>query len=209
MYWNMKEFDIAYEKAALVLKHLSYKKDEFVPTAAIMDVVEKLLGIDVKFTDYDFNEFNNGQDKSVNYDGFGAAMCVGNIDGKDTAIILLNELETPAMKRFSLVHELGHLMTQPQLFDTKDCGYTVSTHIDMDITSISEDILRQEDNKFLIDEQVANIFALLVLIPKDLFWGALRKYDSFEEAAKFLGVEKNALISRMLLKDVKEVSNGR
>lgn len=201
MYWKMKEFDIAYEKAELVLKEMNYDTNEMIPTSAIMDTVEKILGIDVKFTDYDFKKFNKKDKSSVKFEKFGAAMCVEKKDDEITATILLNERETPAMKRFSLVHELGHLITQDKLVVDENCGYQVSTHINMDITSIPNKIVKK--HSVLIDEQIANIFALLVLIPMDMLLSALKEHDSLEGVARFFGVEKNALISRILLKDFK------
>ena len=201
MYWHMKEFDIAYEKAELVLKEMNYDTNEMIPTSAIMNTVEKILDIDVKFTDYDFKKFNKEEKSSVRFEKFGAAMCVQKKDDKRIATILLNECGTPAMKRFSLVHELGHLMTQGILAEDENCGYQISTHIDMDITSIPDKVVKE--NQFLIHEQIANIFALLVLIPMDMLLKVVKEQDSLEGIARFFGVEKNALISRILLKDFK------
>lgn len=205
MRWIMrKEFEIAYIKADEVLKSINFSDKEMVRTASIIDAVENALGIDVKFTDYDFNKIGT-KNRIMDVSNCGAAMCVYEQDEKKYAIILVNEKENTKMKRFSLVHELGHLMTQP--LDLSK-NYQVSTHIDMDITSIPEYVLDKTENKFLIDEQVANIFALLVLIPYDSLINAMSKFDSLEDIANHFGVEKDAVISRLRLEDTRKIVNG-
>ena len=196
-----EEFKIAYEKAAGVLERIGYNKNEMISTSAVIYAVEQLLNVDVKFTDFNFR--NLSKNSKVDFGDYGAAMCVSGLEGKRKAIILLNERETPEMKRFSLVHELGHLMTQESL---KTGSFQVSTHIDMDITSIPDEILDEQSNKFLIDEQIANIFALLVLIPYDMLCYELeevaKKKKSLEEVADFFGVEISALFSRLKIEEV-------
>ena len=198
MGWIMREeFKIAYNKANLILSQLKINscRSEMVRTADIIKAVENELGLDIRFTTFDFNRFNtNNSDDTLNMGSFGAAMNVF-IDEKQ-AVILLNEKETPEMQRFSLVHELGHLMTQEL---SEFSGYKVSTHIDMDITSIPDEILNKEGFEFLIEEQQANIFALLVLIPYELLSKAVKEYNSLDHIAKVFGVEKNAIISRLEL----------
>ena len=198
MSWVMREeFLVAYEKANLILSklNLNSNRHEMMRTADIIDAVEEELGLDIKFTTLDFKKLNKGKkNQTFNLDSFGAAMCVSAEEKQ--AIILLNEKETPEMKRFSLVHELGHLMIQDL---SEFSGYRVSTHIDMDITSIPEEFLDKKGFEFLVEEQQANIFALLVLVPYELLKKAAKEYDSFEDIAKAFGVEKNAIISRMEL----------
>lgn len=205
MRWIMrKDFEIAYAKADEVLAKIRYSSKEMIRTASIIDAVEEILHIDVKFTEYDFSRIPT-KNKSIDISNFGAAMCVSDHDGKTYATILLNEKETSKMQRFSLVHELGHLMTQPSEAFKE---YQVSTHIDMDITSIPDEVLNATENKFLINEQVANIFALLVLIPFDMLLKAMTKYDSLDKIAEFFGVEKNAVISRLRLEDARKLVDG-
>lgn len=198
MSWIMRnEFVIAYEKAKLILSKLNFNsaRHEMMRTADIIDAVEEELGLDIKFSTFDFKKFNDeNQGKTYDFDSFGAAMCASS--SEKHAIILLNEKETPEMQRFSLVHELGHLMIQDL---SEFSGYRVSTHIDMDITSIPDEVLDKKGFEFLIEEQQANIFALLVLIPYELLKKAVKEYDSFEDIAKAFGVEKNAIISRIEL----------
>ena len=179
---------------------MNYKKDRMIPTATIIDTVEKMLKVDVRFALYDFTKLSSAMPgKKINLDDYGAAMAVDN----NRVNILLNENETPEMQRFSLVHELGHLMTQKEVVTQP---YRVSTHIDMDITSIPKEILENPKYKFLVNEQVANIFALLVLMPYEMLVDAMKKQDSFEDVAKFFGVNECALDSRLQLKDAEKVN---
>lgn len=178
--------------------YINHTDEAMIYTDSVIDAVKHLLQIDIKFTDYDFSMLSKRP--NMDFSNYGAAMCVHEINNHRQAIILLNKKETPQMKRFSLVHELGHLMAQ------KDMGlnkYFISTHIDMDITSIPEDILNQQNNKFLLDEQVANIFALLVLIPYNMLQKEIEsvkaKKKTWEETADFFGVEISALFSRLEL----------
>ena len=62
-----------------------------------------------------------------------------------------------------------------------------------------------EKNSFLIDEQVANIFALLVLIPYRMLIKSLEEVAAgkmtIEDVAEFFGVETSALRSRLKLEE--------
>lgn len=197
-----EEFKIAYKKAQEVLEKISCRRDEMVRTASVIEAVEEILGIRVKFTEYNFEKLSNNVSNKVDLSDYGAAMCISHKNEDTFALILLNERATTEMKRFSLVHELGHLITKPSI---EAQPYQVSTHINMNITTIPDSILDDEKYAFLIDEQVANIFALLVLIPYDMLVEAFDKYQTLEAVAQFFGVEKDALISRMILEQEKMI----
>ena len=196
MYWNMPRFDIARQKASEVLNRLHYNPDEMIRTNDIIKTVEEMLGVDVRFAKYDFTELDEGSGKRSALRNCGAMMLVSNEDSIRKASILLNKRETPEMVRFSLVHELGHLMTID--WNALDNCH-ISTHIDMDITSIPESALNDPKFSFLVDEQIANIFALLVLIPYNSLVKKLSELNSTEKVAEFFGVEKSAVISRLML----------
>ncbi len=209
MRWIMRvEFLEAFEKANVILKRLGYDYNTnqcVIKTADIISAVEEELNIDVKFAEYDFARFAC-QNPSVakNISRLGAAMSVSTNENGKIATILLNEKETPEMQRFSLVHELGHLMLQ----NDETNGYKISTHIDMNITSISNALLDDPKFDFLVEEQKANIFALLVLIPEELLERTLYERDSITDVANFFGVEREAIRSRMRLsKELKGEGN--
>lgn len=196
MYWFMRpEFKLARECAKEVLKNIEYQYGSLVPTADIMGTVEKMTNVDVKFREIDFAKFDD-EDTGGHFSRYGAAMYVSPGEEKREARILLNQRETAEMQRFSLVHELGHLMLNNM--HRSENGFLFSSHIDMDITSIPEDRLNDED-QFLVGEQAANIFALLVLIPYDALIFAFKKYTSLDDIAKVFGVEKDAVVSRIML----------
>lgn len=194
-----KAFKDAREKANVILSMIRYnkEKDELIPTNEIIRAVEKKMNVEVKFATYDFKKLvDKNIPQSLNVGKCGAAMCVSQNNGKSTAAILLNERENARKQRFSLVHELGHLMLQGTVCND---GFRVSTHIDMDLTSIPTEILEEQDNNFLLQEQQANIFALLVLMPGDMFERVKEEKDSISEIARVFGVEKDAVYSRFIL----------
>lgn len=79
---------------------------------------------------------------------------------------------------------MGHLMTADIEPFINDEGYKISAHINMDITSYSDKTVSEQPT--LVCEEIANIFALLVLIPYNSLIYALNKYDTLNEVAIFL-----------------------
>lgn len=190
----MSRFELAYQKAYEVLDSMSHQFKMVVSTTDVLKTVEKLKNIDIKYAEFDFAKLDDNSSKE-RYSRYGAAMYVSPGEENREAQILLNSRETIEMQRFSLIHELGHLMLD-NMYQNED-GFLFSTHIDMDITSISDSDM--EGNDFLIGEQAANIFALLVLIPDALLLKAIKIYDSLDDIAKAFGVEKSAVVSRIML----------
>lgn len=192
MYWFMKpEFICAYDAANLVLEKINCKYDSLVDTTTIMDVVEGITGYDIKFSTVDFSELA----KKIGTDSLskcGAALYVET--DKKTALIMINSNESIKMQRFSLVHELGHLMLDNMY---KGDGFEFSAHIAMDITSIPDELWGSDAT--LKNEQLANVFALLVLIPDKALLNAIDKYDSLDDISHVFGLEKDALVSRIKL----------
>lgn len=196
MRWFMrKEFKEAYSKAKSVLEELGCQISTITSTVDILKTVEKLTKTDVKIKYFDFAKMDEQFEKSYGIAKCGAAMYVTPDQNNRKAVVLLNTRETAEMQRFSLVHELGHLMLNNM--NTSSSGFLFSTHIDMDITSFDDE--DWENNKLLTEEQLANVFALLVLIPYDMLLKAMKKYDSIDDIAKLFGVEKDAVISRIML----------
>ena len=192
MYWFMKpEFKCAYDAASQVLEKINCKFDSLVDTTTIMDAVESLTGYDIKFLTVDFSELSkkSGIDALIQC---GAALYAE--ESKKTALVMVNSQESIKMQRFSLVHELGHLMLNNMYIAD---GFEFSAHIDMDITSIPDELW--QNNETFKNEQLANVFALLVLIPDTSLLNALSKYDSLDDIAHVFGLEKDALVSRIQL----------
>lgn len=195
MYWFMREeFKEAFRRAQEISKKITPTVEKMVRTADVIRIVEEETNIDVEFEEYDFAELSDSSGKKNRFAKYGAAMYVSGNDNHQKAQIILNSRETPKMQRFSLIHELGHLILQ----NMEKCdGYLFSTHIDMSLPSIEDEVMLQ--NSFYVKEQQANIFALVVLIPPKALMEALEKHDSLDDIARLFGVEKDAIISRIKL----------
>jgi Zn-dependent peptidase ImmA (M78 family) len=120
-------------------------------------------------------------------------------DGKkrQIATIIVNTDKEDRFQRYSLVHELGHLATGYYDVTDKNTCYTLSPHIQYDITAITNKQLKKDD--FIKKEQIANIFALKVLMPFKFFAIQIFKYDDLQSLADFFGVTKDAVRSRAIL----------
>lgn len=210
MFIMRDEFKSAVEMANRInsmLKTRGVGEDDFVPLDTIIECVQEIAEYsEIEVSRRAFSKIlnvdgNSGQQPS----GMGAMLSTSTkfdeLSGKTlkSALLVLNT-DFPAEKqRFSLVHELGHLITgNPNFqYETSDDGkFTISTHIHSDITYITDE--ECEKDEYLVAEQTANIFALLVLIRKNL-----KIKDLTENGIRLLtqryGVTEDALFSRMLL----------
>lgn len=124
----------------------------------------------------------------------GAFMQLKNENGKNTAIILLNSSKDPIFQRFSLMHELGHIILYD--FSSNNKIYNCA-HIRYTLNYISDEIC--EKNKELYEEQKANIFALELLMPKNKFLKVCQEKNNIIEIAKEFGVAPEAVSSRLRL----------
>ena len=114
-----------------------------------------------------------------------------------SAYIVVNSDMPATYQRFCLFQQIGHLATLPPDVPVDPQSYHVCTHIDYDLTSISEKEL--DNDYYLMREQVANVFALRVLMPDSQFYWKLRELDSVLAAARFFGLTIDAVISRMMI----------
>lgn len=201
------EFNIAFEKAALITPRLPARDqgDVFVSLDDIVAAVKKVSGfskISVNRQSFSALELSEDLKKA------GAMLSTMTHVNPDTneeeklARIIINSDYDPNMQRFSVAHELGHLITEIPNFtyeEINDGKFTISTHVYADITYIPEEVCKK--NKYLIAEQVANIFALLVLIPDDIRIRDLKTYGIDDLTGKY-GVTEDAIYSRMLLTSV-------
>lgn len=199
MYITMlKEFNVAFEKAAEVNRIITRQENGFVQLPEIVNVVKKISGyktIRVMFQDISSIE---------GFSNVGAMLSTKDKDGEKTAEILVNSSNSAKIQRFSMAHELGHLITgvpNYQYETPNDGKFTLSTHINSDITFISDEAC-QKDN-YIMAEQIANIFALLVLIPDNITIKKLAE-ESEEKLSSQYGVTTEAMYSRMLLSVMKK-----
>ena len=138
--------------------------------------------------------FSKALGKSSNY---GAMMSVYNEDEQQVADIIVNSDMDAEYQRFSLIHELGHLMTGKYNVEEKSKGYKISAHINQDVFSIPKE--EYDRDVSLLNEQIANVFALRVLIPFNELMKRIDSNGNLNEIAKSFGVTRDAIISRIVL----------
>ena len=155
MHWFMdSRVNAAYEKADIVIKQMDYTSGK-VDINDIMRIVSDYSNVKIQIARVDFSKIGK------EFSHFGAAMSVTDnphANRKD-ARILLNVTMSPQQMRFSMVHELGHLITEKYNITDNKQQFHISTHIDADFTSFDWDDTEEEA---LINEQIANVFALLM-----------------------------------------------
>ena len=199
--WFMDErFAQAKKLAEEILSEIKFDGEGIISLSAVIRAVEKRTSVTVRFAEYDFSKLSSNTKNKDRLEKCGAAMCVESDESGKLATILLNKKESPEMKRFSLVHELGHLLLDPP----EEIGaYRVSTHINMDIVSFPKHVIESMRGKpvydILLNEQSANIFAIMVLLPYEILKNRMEKERSLEAVAKSLGVDPKAVCSRLIL----------
>jgi Zn-dependent peptidase ImmA (M78 family) len=176
----------AREKAADILGAISYNGSGMVDTKKIIDHISSKKG-KISVLESNFEKIKRIKD-------FGAMMYYQkNEDSESFCEIYLNNKFDPIFKRFSLAHELGHLCLQ----DFTPGKMIVSTHINYSLTYIPSSLC--DDDEFLKKEELANVFALELLMPTKHFLDVLNKTQSFKETANFFGVTVDAVNSKMFL----------
>ena len=186
----------AYEKSDEVSALLSYKDDRMISTQEIIDAVKANYKIEIDIATISFSEIDNLK-------SYGAMMKT-ELDGEgkkpQKASIILNADNDIVFQRFSLLHEIGHLVACAwEKDDILGNGkkFVVSTHIDYDITNIPEK--HYSKNKYMLNEQIANIFALRVLMPTAQFYKKLSEYGDISKVARFFGLTNDAVVSRAMI----------
>ncbi len=182
---------IASEKAELVLSKLNLSDSEIVSSEKLVKAIEELTNTRIIVKDYNFEFLKDNHD-------CGAMMCVAVHEGKKVAFIVLNSAPkiTEEFRRFSLFHELGHLATEKYNLANSRDDFTISTHINYDIFRINEEELN--GNEYLINEEIANVFALKVLMPFHVLMNKLQ-FEGIKSVAKFFGVSPKAVECRLAL----------
>lgn len=192
----------AYVKSDEIVDDLGINETEgIIDSQKVIDAVAARVGCKIEVSLLPFSELDADVGDNILFDirNCGAMMLTTIKNGEKVADIILNEDKGAEFQRFSLIHELGHLITaekSDELFHA-DNDYVVSTHIDYSVTSIKSE--RYKNNDFLRKEQLANIFALRVLMPSKAFYNAVKKLDSVTEISNCFGLSKAAAVSRIML----------
>lgn len=178
-------YETAVNKAKEVIEQLG-ADISVVDTAKVMLIVEKLTGYNIELYRADFS--------IVDLDNVGAFTDIKILKDKNedvkVAEIFINSNKTIQQQRFSLVHELGHLM----MGDTLEMSGDSITHENADITLLDEKDVGVDQNKII--EQKANIFALLVLMPQDSLRRSLRTNGTLELSGQY-NVTERAVLDRL------------
>lgn len=185
-----KKFKEASEKATEILEKISYygSDEKVVSTDAVISAIEKEHNLKINVYGMDFS------DMSGDLGEYGAIM---ETEGQNVNIYLNTEKE-PMFQRFSLAHELGHLVCE-KIFNTSGKRNVVlSTHIDYKITSYPEEDYTSSDD--LLKEQAANVFALKLLMPEKQLKAVANKYKISSIIGEYFGVSKDAVNSALTLK---------
>ena len=189
-----RNIKIAYDRSDEILQNVPYAPNQMIDTNLIVACVRERYCPVIELYTMSFRKVKsaNGSMKDC-----GAMMRI-EFDGKpNSASIILNSDMPGTFQRFSLMQQIGHLVTLPPDAQLNPDNFHVSTHINYDLSSITEEEL--ESDYYLMREQVANIFALRVLMPDRQFYRVMRELEDIRDAAVFFGLTKDAVISRMMI----------
>lgn len=186
---------IGFEKSNLLLMYLLKEipeDDYMVSTRKIINLVKNLTNTKIGI---DYKSFSSLKNKSAS--NYGAMMSVYKDGNNRIAEIIINSDKDDEYQRFSLVHELGHLMTDKNNFELDNKRFMLSTHINWNMFSIPKE--KYDNNTLLLNEQIANVFALRVLIPFEKLYKKIEESSDLNEIATSFGVTKDAVVSRIAL----------
>lgn len=185
---------IAYERSDEIIRSVEYEADQMIDTNLILEHVRHVYCPIVEVYTMSFAKVQSG---GVPMQDCGAMMQIDFDTKPRAASIVLNSDLPPSFQRFSLLHQIGHLVTLPPDAQLDPNNFHVSTHINYDLSRITEEELTS--SYYLLREQIANIFALRVLMPNEQFFQVMRQMGNIQSVATFFGVTEDAVISRMMI----------
>ena len=206
------KFNIAFEKAKQVIQMLSNKhpRKDYIFLDEIVCAVKQISGFaEISITRHPFSGLELSKEvKSSTSLSCGAMLGVmtrfNPIENKRDRIAYLsvNAEQNATMQRFAIVHELGHLIMYTPNYSywkVDNKKYTISTHVHDDITILSEN--ERFSDQYLFAEQMSNIFAVLVLVPRNINIRDVKGHG-MERLIKEFGVSEATIYSRMLLSSI-------
>lgn len=194
-FMNDDRFNIAFEKSNLILEKIDTENNKMIDTQQVIDAVSEVTKTEIYVLKADFSGIKNAG-------RYGAMMSVVERGKKRKATIILNSNENidDKFRRFSLMHELGHLITgkynAQSNVDKKKTKFILSSYIDYALSHISE---KEYADEFLLNEEIANIFALRVLLPLKPLMVEITKLKDLKKVAAHFGVPEEAVNSRLNL----------
>lgn len=175
-----------------IIGDLTFRGEVFAETDGIIHAVAYHTDMEIYFKYASFSKF------LPEYADSGAVMCVmEGANGVHRAHIVLNQDKDLKFRRFSLVHELAHLITGEYVLAEKEDQYMICSHIQYDIRPFVEG--HCQNDSFVIAEELCNVVALKILLPADKFAKKMFELKDISEVAKCFGVTEDAVCSRMLL----------
>ena len=115
---------------------------------------------------------------------------------KNKFVILVNTDKSTAFQRFSIIHEMGHIVTGC-LVESKQNAWIVSSDISYDIPSTPP---KKDKNQAY--EVIANIFALKVIIPMDMLLEQIKAGKGIKYIASYFMADADAVLARIKLGDI-------
>lgn len=162
-----------------------------VSTNSIIKAVKKITKSDIVFAMTEFISIDSIPKSIYRY----SSMLSRNTKGKKYSYrIVLDEKMSAMSQRLSLVHELGHIITN-NITTFADGGYVLSGRADNDYMYLIEDGV----SDFVHSEIEATAFALFVLMPEPKFSEQINTY-TLQETADYFGVSTAAVIHRLRLR---------
>lgn len=185
---------IAYDRSDEILRNVPIVPEQMIDAGLIVEYVRKKYCPTIELYTMSFEKVLAD---NISMRDCGAMRRI-DFDGKlKAASIILNSDMPEAFQRFSLMHQIGHLVTLPPDAQINPDNFHVSTNINYDLSAITEEDL--DTNYYLLREQVANIFALRVLMPDKQFYRVMRQIGNVKAVAAFFGLTEDAVISRMMI----------
>ena len=180
------ELAIAYEKAREVREFLGLDRrvDNFVSLSDLVSATENISGLSQIL----IQRCSFSDDPNLHHFATTPSM----LQIKDnSATILVNTDYDANVQRFAVVHELGNILMcdRPTSSD-----YVASKYVNPDITAP----MPESDSSYSMRERLANIFAVLVLVHRDIKISDIKK-NGIDRLKSDFGVEEDAIMSRMIL----------
>lgn len=170
-------------KANEILSQISINENKMVSTEDICNVAEQI-------TNSKFNLYSIPLKKELNR-SFKDCGAITTKDSENEYTIILNSDNDAKYQRFSLIHEIGHIVLNAPNFEIGK--FVASFHINYKVNHLDKitDVTS-------LNEEMANIFALCVLMPEKSFLNDVLNKD-INTVSKIYGVTPEAVKSRFNL----------
>lgn len=185
---------IAYERSDEVIRSVSLDPDRMIDTDLILEYVRQTYCPVIQLYTVPFTEIRSG---IISAHGCGAITRIDFDSVLRSAIIAINSEMPSTVQRFSLMQQIGRMVTLPPDAHLDPDIFHVRADIKLDLSKITEEELA--GSRYYLREQIANIFALRVLMPSGQFFQAMRRLRDIQTAAAFFGVMEEAVIARMMI----------